>query len=200
MPEGICGILLVLRHGETVDKLSKLLHSLGYRIVEVCHSGGAALRGTSYHNYDIVLCSDNLPDMPGLSMAIDILERKDNVSVIMITNEGEKISIESEYPSYNITCLVKPVSRIILQHTLEITWYNIKKYGKIKKERDRLKKESEQRLLLLRAKRVLMKRYSLDEPEAYRSLQKASMDTGIPVKEIANKIIATDGIEFIDIK
>ena len=82
MPDGICEILVVMRHGEAVDNLCRLLRSLGYRVVEVCHSGGAALRGTSYHNYDIVLCSDNLPDMRGLSMVMDILERKDSYNFV----------------------------------------------------------------------------------------------------------------------
>jgi len=195
MPDGICEILVVMRHGEAVDNLCRLLRSLGYRVVEVCHSGGAALRGTSYHNYDIVLCSDNLPDMRGLSMVMDILERKD-VSVVMITNEREKVTIESEYQSYDITCLVKPVSRMVLQHALEITWNNRKRFSNIKKERDRLKKESEQRALLMQAKEILMKKYNIDEPKAYRSLQKTSMDTGIPVREIAKRIIDSDGVEF----
>ncbi len=195
MPDGICEILVVMRHGEVVDKLCRLLHSLGYRVVEVCHSGGAALRGTSYHNYDIVLCSDNLPDMRGLSMAVDILDRKD-VSIIMITNEREKVTIETEYQSHDITCLVNPVSRMVLQHALEITWNNKKRQVNLKKERDRLKKENEQRALLMQAKEVLMKKYNLDEPKAYRSLQKTSMDTGIPVKEIAKRLIESDGVEF----
>ena len=195
MPDGICEILVVMRHGEVVDKLCRLLHSLGYRVVEVCQSGGAALRGTSYHNYDIVLCSDNLPDMRGLSMAVDILERKD-VSIIMITNEREKVTIETEYQSHDITCLINPVSRMVLQHALEITWNNKKRQVSLKKERDRLKKENEQRALLMQAKEVLMKKYNLDEPKAYRSLQKTSMDTGIPVKEIAKRVIESDGVEF----
>lgn len=195
MPDGMCEILVVMRHGDTANKLCRLLHSLGYKVVEVCHSGGAALRGTSYHNYDIVLCSDNLPDMRGLSMALDILSRRD-VSVVMITNEREKISIESSYPDYDITCLVKPVNRMVLQHALEITWKNKERTNSIKKERDRLKKEKEQRSIVMEAKQILMKKYNIDEPKAYRSLQKTSMDTGIPVKEIAKKIIETNGVEF----
>ena len=195
MPEGICEILVVMRNGDTVNKLCKLLRSLGYRVVEVCHSGGAALRGTAYHNYDIVLCSDNLPDMRGLSMALDILDRKD-VNVVMITNEREKVAIESNYPNYNITCLVRPVSRMVLQHALEITWNNKRRYGSLKKERDRLKKEADQRSVLLKAKQILMKKYGIDEPKAYKSLQKTSMDTGVPVKEIAKRVIETNGVEF----
>ena len=184
-----------MHHGEIVDKLCKLLHSLGYRVVEVCHFGGAALRTASYHNYDIVLCSDNLSDMRGLSMVLDILDRKD-VSVVMITNKREKVTIETDYSDYDITCLVKPVNRMVLQHALEIAWNNKRRCQRLKKERDRLKKEKNQRAYLMQAKQILMKKYNIDEPRAYRSLQKTSMDTGIPVGEIAKKIIETGEITF----
>ena len=123
------------------------------------------------------------------------MERKD-VSVLMVTNEREKVEVETLYADYDITCLVKPVSRMVLQHALDITWNNRKRNVNIKKERDRLKKETEQRALLVQAKQVLMKKYNMDEPQAYRSLQKTSMDTGIPVKEIAKRVIDTDGVEF----
>ena len=37
----------------------------------------------------------------------------------------------------------------------------------------------------------------MSEPEAYRALQKTSMDTGIPIREIAQTIIDTEtGKEF----
>ena len=195
MLEGVCEILVVMRHGEVVESLCRLLRSLGYRVAEVCTSGGAALRAASYQNYDIVLCSDNLPDMRGLSVALEILERE-NVSIIMITNEREKAEIESVYQAYDITCLIKPVSRMVLQHALEITWNNKKRVDRLKKERDRLKKEAEQRELIKQAKEILMRKYSIDEPKAYRSLQKSSMDTGTPVREIAKRVIESDGVDF----
>ena len=41
-----------------------------------------------------------------------------------------------------------------------------------------------------------MRKYSIDEPKAYRSLQKSSMDTGTPVREIAKRVIESDGVDF----
>jgi AmiR/NasT family two-component response regulator len=33
----------------------------------------------------------------------------------------------------------------------------------------------------------------MTEPEAFRTMQKTSMDTGIPIREIAQVILETDG-------
>lgn len=47
----------------------------------------------------------------------------------------------------------------------------------------------ETRKFIERAKGLLMKKYRLEEDEAYRLIQKRSMDTGCPMKEIAMTII-----------
>ncbi len=40
---------------------------------------------------------------------------------------------------------------------------------------------------------VLMQARNMTEPEAFRTMQKTSMDTGIPIREIAQVILETDG-------
>jgi response regulator NasT len=47
-----------------------------------------------------------------------------------------------------------------------------------------------------KAKAILMEKYGMSEPEAYRSLQKTSMDSGVPIREIAQTVIDTNGKEF----
>jgi response regulator NasT len=164
-------------------------------VVGVCHSGGNAIRLASIKRCDIVLCSSNLPDMTGLNMALDILSRCD-VSVVLITSSDEKMHIENNYDGYDITCLVKPVTKAILQNSLEIAMnYRYKLYG-MKKERDRLQKTLARKAVVAKAKGIIMERYNMSEPDAYRMIQKTSMDTGIPVKEIAKTIIETNGKDF----
>ena len=64
-----------------------------------------------------------------------------------------------------------------------------------------VKEEGEARLALEtkkaldQAKRILMKRYKMDEEEAHRFIQKASMDKNKPQKEIADAIILSAELE-----
>ncbi|MPN64999.1 hypothetical protein SDC9_212778 [bioreactor metagenome] len=47
----------------------------------------------------------------------------------------------------------------------------------------------EDRKLIEKAKGILMKRKSISEGEAYRRIQKMSMDSRVAMRDIANKII-----------
>lgn len=188
-------ILLVMRQGNTCTQVERLINSFNHRVVGVCHSAGNAIRMASIRKCDIVLCSSNLPDMTGLDMALDILSRCD-VSVVLITSSDEKVYIENNFEGYDLTCLVRPVTKAILQHSLEIAMnYRYRLYG-VKRERDRLQKTLARKAIVGKAKGIIMDRYHMSEPDAYRMIQKTSMDTGIPVKEIAKTIIETNGKDF----
>lgn len=56
------------------------------------------------------------------------------------------------------------------------------------------KEALETRKLIERAKGILMRKNKLSEEESYRLMQKTSMDTGKPMKEIAEAIIVTDSL------
>lgn len=193
MYDSICEILVVMRAGTNLDKLCKLLKSLGYRVNDV-HSGASALRSAFIRNYDIVLSSNNLPDMTGLSMSLDMLDQKD-CSVILITTDRNKADIEARYKNYDITCLIKPASRVELEQALKTT-YATRRKNRLLKDKIKFQRVLEKRANLAKAKKVLMDKYNMSESIAYRQLQKKSMNTGIPVKDIAQKIIDTDG-EYI---
>jgi len=59
----------------------------------------------------------------------------------------------------------------------------------------KIREALETRKLIERAKGILMKIKGMDEDEAYRFLQKRSMDTGKPIKEIASAICLVYEIE-----
>jgi len=51
-------------------------------------------------------------------------------------------------------------------------------------------RSEEDRAIIWRAKELLMHRYAITEPQAHRRLQRISMDTAIPMVDIARQIIA----------
>ena len=86
-------ILLVMRSGNVCLQVEKLINSLEHRITAVCHSAGNAIRTAGIKKFDIILCSNNLPDMTGLDMAVDISNKTD-ASILLITSSEEKIYVE----------------------------------------------------------------------------------------------------------
>ena len=57
-----------------------------------------------------------------------------------------------------------------------------------------LKDQLETRKAVERAKGLLMSRLGLDEPEAFRRIQKLSMDRRKPMREVAEAIILSEEI------
>jgi signal transduction protein with GAF and PtsI domain len=65
---------------------------------------------------------------------------------------------------------------------------------KLAEEKESLASKLEERKLVERAKGILMKKEGLPEDEAYRKMQKQSMDERRSMKEIAEALISTQGI------
>lgn len=192
MAGSVGSILLVFRKADVASRLAAVLQSGGFQVADICGSSGEALRAAGTRNFDIVLASDNLPDATGLNFSMDILERRD-CSVILITSASEKAYVERTADQYDINCLVRPVSRNVLLQAVEMTCQYRRRMSGLRSDKDRLERVLERRALVAKAKGVLMRAQNLTEPEAFRVMQKTSMDTGIPIKEIARVILDTDG-------
>ena len=65
-------------------------------MVNSVHTGQAGLRIRAENNYDIVALDYQLPDMIGLEIACEILDKTPNLPVIMLTGRGnEKVAAEA---------------------------------------------------------------------------------------------------------
>jgi response regulator NasT len=109
----------------------------------------------------------------------------------VLTNQSQKEDIEGSAGHLDIICLNKPLNKTTLIHTIDIVLRSKRKVKKLEDEVNELKKNLESRKLIDRAKGLLMEKMGLPEPEAYRRIQKQSMDSGVPMKDIAKIIIDT---------
>jgi response regulator NasT len=110
-------------------------------------------------------------------------------STILIVNDSQRSLIKEHWESENFICLVKPINRSALISTVELIVKSNKRVKSLEKEIHELKDSLETRKLIEKAKGILMRRDGLSEQEAFRIMQKQSMDKGVPVKEIAKVII-----------
>lgn len=67
-----------------------------------------------------------------------------------------------------------------------------REFDAVRRENEDLKKAIESRKLVERAKGLLMEREGLSESEAFRRIQKASMDSRRPMSEIAQALLLTE--------
>jgi two-component system, response regulator PdtaR len=88
--------------------------------------------------------------------------------------------------------LAKPLRAEELGPALDLAVSRFRDLVAARKENEALKRQLETRKLVDRAKGVLIERFGLSEPEAYRRLQKAAMDGRKPMADVARALLVTE--------
>lgn len=192
-------ILLVCN--ETTEKDIKNIISSApnnFRIVDVCRSGNDGLRRASVISPDVIVADYTLTDMNGFDVA-EKIEELNICPTIILTNPSQSAYIdELKKDSINIFCITKPLHNLVLLHTIELAVRLSHKFYSINQKVQSLEYQLEERKNVDRARGILMKKFHLDEQQAYKNLQKKAMDSGRTINEIAKTIIKM--FEFIDKK
>jgi len=181
-------ITVALHNTEAAEKIRYALQRSGYGVGEVCTSGGEALRRVRMGSTDILLINLEMPDMTGLDVAT-IVGDENLCSVILFVSQDKRALCMDIVADYDITLFPKPVNMSALLNTIDVVYQNRRRMGRMERELTELKTGLENRKLVERAKGILMKRKSISEAEAYRRIQKMSMDSRVAMKDIALKII-----------
>jgi response regulator NasT len=181
-------IMIAMNNETLITKLKAILAEAGYTVIEQSGDGADCLRKIRTLKPDIVIMEYNLPFMNGLELSRVALEDKicDVLMFVTLEQEGllEEIRRETGFVS-----LVKPVNRVLLISSLEIMVKNQRKIRQLEKDIEELKSSLDTRKEVEKAKGLLMTNLGLTENEAFKRIQKQSMDRGIPMKEIAKAII-----------
>ncbi|MCC7571523.1 ANTAR domain-containing protein [Candidatus Micrarchaeota archaeon] len=122
-----------------------------------------------------VLETASIIDHEGLA-ALLLLEGKKNKKRVM------------NLQSAGFMILKMPVQQIVLNSVVEVLYLEFKRRQKLQQEISALRAKLQARTVVERAKGVLMQEFSWSEQQAYRFLQKESMDLRVPIKEVAEKL------------
>ena len=126
--------------------------------------------------------------MTGLEVAT-IIGDENLCSVVLFVSPTQRDFAGDMVSDYDITLFVKPINGMVLMNTLEMVLQNRRRIRKLEAELSKLKRGMEDRKLIEKAKGILIKRKSISEGEAYRRIQKMSMDSRVAMRDIASKII-----------
>ncbi len=187
---------------ESVEKEIKNIFSSSlnnFKIIDVCRSGNDALRKISSLSPDVVVTDYILTDMTGFEIAGKIEELNICPAIVLTSNQSQSDFIDDlKKDSINIFCITRPLHNLVLTHTVELAVKLSHKFYSIQKQVHSLENKLEERRNVDIARGILMKKFNLDEAQAYRNLQKKAMDSGRTINEIAKTIIKM--FEFIDNK
>jgi response regulator NasT len=168
--------------------LQEMLLNLGYLVVGEVGDGRSAVSLARELKPDVVIMDIKMPDMDGIDAA-KILTEERIAPVILLTAYSQKDLVERAKEAGVVGYMVKPFRESDLVPAIEVALARFGEFEALHKEVDDLQIALETRKLVDRAKGILMDSQDLSEAEAFRKIQKMSMNTRKPMKEVAEAII-----------
>lgn len=176
--------------------LKEMLEEYGYQVVGQAKDGLEVVEFVPKLNPDLIILDIKMPNMTGLEALAQINkeENKKRIPVIMLTAFSDKELVEQAVELGVFAYLVKPIKETDLIPAIKVAISRSNEMQAIQKQVGKLKEALEVRKLVEKAKGILMEKYKLTESQAFRRIQKTSMDTRKTMKDIAEAIIITEKI------
>ena len=168
--------------------LREMLVNLGYLVVGEVGDGRSAVNLARELKPDVVIMDIKMPDVDGIDAA-KILTEERIAPVILLTAYSQKDLVERAKEAGVVGYMVKPFRESDLVPAIEVALARFKEFEALHKEVKDLQLALETRKLVDRAKGILMDSQGLSEAEAFSKIQKMSMNTRKPMKEVAEAII-----------
>ena len=130
-----------------------------------------------------------MPILDGISAAEQITARR-LAPVVILTAFSQRDLVQRASSAGAMAYLVKPFTRADLIPAIEIAVSRFAEVSALQAEVGDLRERLEMRKLLDRAKGVLQASRGISEPEAFRWIQKTSMDRRMTMRALAQEILA----------
>lgn len=173
-------IIIALPKQEDAKHIKDILRQRGMGDALICTTAASVLTHVHQLDYGIVICGARMVDMHYTQLAGYLPEYFDMLLIasptILATSPPE------------VMCLQLPLKTVDLVGTAEMMLYQISRRVKRKRSEGIKRNEQEQRDIR-QAKGLLMERNHMSEPEAFRYIQKCSMDSGTNMAETAQMIL-----------
>lgn len=170
-------ILIAFEGEKTRQRMTDIFESSGIRVSAACRSGAETLRWCGRMTGGVVLCGYKLCDMTAEELFENLPQ---GFSMVLLATP-----MQLEVFGYEEVCRVAAPAR------------RSELVGSVRMLLDQLGVESapvptrseEDKLLIAKAKALLMDRNHMTEEQAHRFIQKRSMDTGAKMVQTALKIL-----------
>jgi len=168
--------------------LAEMLEEEGYAVVGQAGDGETAVKLATEHRPDLVILDVKMPILDGISAAERIGAEK-IAPVLMLTAFSQRELVERARDAGAMAYLVKPFSKADLFPAIEMATSRYEQLRALENEVADLSLRFETRKLIDRAKGLLQSQLGLSEPEAFRWVQKTSMDRRLTMREVAQAVI-----------
>ncbi|MGB5051913.1 MAG: ANTAR domain-containing protein, partial [Caldilineaceae bacterium] len=137
---------------------------------------------------DIVIMDIKMPDMDGIEAA-RILTEERIAPVLLLSAYSQQELVTKAREAGVAGYLVKPFRESDLTPAIEVALSRFTEFRTLEREVGDLRETLETRKIVERAKGILMDSQGLNEAEAFRRIQKMSMNNRKPMRTVAEAII-----------
>ncbi|MFC0860816.1 ANTAR domain-containing response regulator [Sphaerimonospora cavernae] len=169
--------------------LKEMLEEDGYAVVGEAGDGETAVKLATELRPDLVVLDVKMPVLDGISAAERIVAER-IAPCLILTAFSQRDLVERARDAGAMAYLVKPFTKGDLVPAIEMAISRHEEITALEKEVSTLSGRLETRKLVDRAKGLLMAQHGWTEPQAFRWIQKASMDRRVGMRQVAQIVIA----------
>lgn len=173
-------IIVAMPRWEDAKKIGDMLKSRGMQSVEICTTGSGILAKAHQLDRGVVVCTRKFRDM----YCSEILENLPaSFQMLLLVSEDLKeecpANVAMVFLPFRISDLMVAAEKLLAKSCQIVG----------QKSRRQKQRSREEQACIDQAKRLLMERKQMTEPEAFRYLQKCSMDSCTSLVETAQMVL-----------
>ena len=181
---------IVIAEDEAIPRmdLREMLENLGYLVVGEAGDGVSAVNLARELRPDLVVMDIKMPEMDGIAAARVLTEERIS-PVLLVTAYSHRELVDNAKDAGVLAYVAKPFGEAQLVPAVEVALARFREFRALEKELGDTRSALETRKIVERAKGVLMDKHGLREDEAFRRIQKLSMDTRNSMRAVAEALL-----------
>jgi AmiR/NasT family two-component response regulator len=169
--------------------LKEMLEEEGYLVAGEVGDGASAVDLAQRLHPDLVIMDVKMPGLDGISAAEQISAQR-LAPVVILTAFSQRDLVRRASDAGAMAYLIKPFTKADLVPAIEVAVSRFQEITALDTEVAGLRERLEVRKLLDRAKGLLQADRGLTEAEAFRWIQKSSMDRRMTMRAVAEEVLA----------
>jgi response regulator NasT len=169
--------------------LREMLEEEGYDVCGETGDGQTAVDMALELRPELVILDVKMPVLDGIAAA-ERIARERIAPVIILTAFSQRDLVEKAREAGAMAYLVKPFQKKDLLPTIEMALSRYSELVGLEAEVDDLQGRLDARKIVERAKGVLMTEHGMTEPDAFRWIQRGSMDRRMTMRAVAELVLA----------
>jgi two-component system, response regulator PdtaR len=180
---------------DAVFCLRQLLAVAGHQVVVEATSGQELIEKCRAAKPDVIITDIVMPGVDGIEAAIQITDEND-IPIIVVSGFLSEELLERSQDCHVFGYLIKPIRQDDLTSSIEVAFRRHQEFRVLREDACNSKQALDDRKIVERAKGILMTKWQLDEPSAFRHLQKLARAHRQKLADVARSMLL--GKEVLD--